>query len=288
MGRPFLVYSSDGEDASPSADETTSTSGRDWHEEALSLLEDRGYEETEPLHAILRWIYTQRRTAFLPRVEAVTAPTGPLETRVGGKPYLRASEEWPTNNDKPLAFLWQFRVQELPSDVQRVLGISSGLLQVFIDEELDEADGKAGHCVRVLDDAELVVHPGAADVVPPRTVSVFEEKAVLRYQPAEDFPHVDDLYGAVPASLDQTLARDVIDALAEQDVLSTVVGDKLLGWPNWCQGAEWVATPDGAQYVQVMQVEGVLVDFTVGDSGTLLIQRHPTDRTEWDVSWACC
>lgn len=41
---------------------------------------------------------------------------------------------------------------------------------------------------------------------------------------------MDDLYDAVPPTLDQTLARDVIDALAEQDVLSTVVGDKLLGW----------------------------------------------------------
>ena len=54
--------------------------------------------------------------------------------RIGGRPYLMPGEDWPSNTDRPLAFLWQFRVNELPRAVQQALQSHAGLLQVFIDE----------------------------------------------------------------------------------------------------------------------------------------------------------
>lgn len=289
MGRPFIVYSSDDEEDSchHSHAGTASTSGRDWTESAVACLEDAGYEDTEEVQAVLRFIYATRRTAYLPHAEPAILPLRLADTKIGGRPYLMPGEEWPSNTDRPLAFLWQFRVNELPRAVQQALGYYAGLLQVFIDEELDNDDRK-WYMIRVLDESDIVARPPESVTVPLQ-VTMFEEQSVLRFRPVEDWPHMDDLLLAIPDSASWAgLARDVVEHLANHEMVSTVAGDKLLGWPNWCQGAEWRMAPDCTPFVQLMQLEGEIVNFMVGDSGTLLMQRHPHHRDEWEITWACC
>jgi hypothetical protein len=58
-----------------------------------------------------------------------------------------------------------------------------------------------------------------------------------------------------------------------------------------CTGLPLMLVPLPAthhMHAQLMQLEGEVVNFAVGDSGTLLMQRHPHNRSEWDITWACC
>ena len=42
--------------------------------------------------------------------------------------------------------------------------------------------------------------------------------------------------------------------LQSAGLYATQSGDKLMGWPNWCQGPEWAKTGAGQRYLQVVQV----------------------------------
>ena len=46
--------------------------------------------------------------------------------------------------------------------------------------------------------------------------------------------------------------------------------------------------PSGSGSAFRTQIEGDIIPFAIGDSGTLLVQRHPESPDTWGVSWACC
>ncbi|KAG2488754.1 hypothetical protein HYH03_012752 [Edaphochlamys debaryana] len=293
----------------------------EWLAKAKQSLESAGIvtEENEPtVSAVLEYVIGQRRAAFHISVdeEASDAPDL-LSSRVGGLPYLPPGSTWPVNAGTALTHLWQLRVAELPAAVQLELGHSRGLLQLFIADTLDDAGGD-WYVFRVLDESQLVprdrseiavpgqarrrrpaggsgsesgaeggsAEPGEDDEVEPP--EIMDERAVSGFERVADWPQREDLMDGLPGGLDAALAGRVVEMLVDAGLCSTAGGDKLLGWPNWCQGSEWIQTPGGQRYTQVMQVEGSVVPFSVGDSGTLLLQRHPTDFGEWRVSWACC
>eukprot|EP00198_Chlamydomonas_reinhardtii_P007541 XP_001696878.1 predicted protein [Chlamydomonas reinhardtii] len=231
-----------------------------------------------------------RRPAWKPNEGDV--PEGGLklfDSKIGGLPYLLPDEEWPTNNGDGLSFLWQFRLQELPGPVRAALGHSSGLMQLFISEALDEDEGQ-WYLLRVVTESQLQPRDPAdvAAQLPHEHFELYPEKAVLGFDRVMDCPCSEDALSDLPPGVDDHQAAVVLDRLSSAGLYATQSGDKLMGWPNWCQGPEWAKTGAGQRYLQVVQVEGTLVPFAVGDSGTLVLQRHPTDVATWGISWACC
>ncbi|EFJ41753.1 hypothetical protein VOLCADRAFT_98310 [Volvox carteri f. nagariensis] len=241
------------------------------------MLDERVDSSSPAVTAILEYLFSKRRIAFLPICEPV--PPGGLglfESKIGGLPYLLPSESWPCNDDASLTHLWQLRVSELPAAVQHALGYSRGLMQVFLTDSIYAEDG-TWYLVRVLDEGQLV-YRDASEIVAPPHVDVLAERRITSYRFTYDFPHVDDAFESMPQGLDRDLAMDVLDVLQDRKLYDTVEGNKLLGWPRWFQGAEWRLTEGGEAYMQLVQIEDSVVPFQVGPQGTLLLQRHPTDR----------
>ncbi|GIL73314.1 hypothetical protein Vretimale_4884 [Volvox reticuliferus] len=290
MGRPFILYEeADMSDLSPST--STYQTYEMWSQAAIKALDEseivyRRASSNPAMLAILEYLFSKRRVAFLPICEP--APDRFLsiyESKIGGVPYLLPSESWPCNNGRGLTHLWQLRVRDLPAAVRQALGYSQGLLQVFLSESLDEDEGK-WYLVRVLDEGQIV-YRDASEIVLPPDVNLLDQQRVTSFRCAYDFPLTEDALAAMPGGLDDGMAIYVINMLQEAGLYSTLPGDKLLGWPRWCQNPEWRLTDEGEAYVQLMQIEDSVAPFTVG-TGTLLLQRHPTDRQQWDASWACC
>lgn len=45
-------------------------------------------------------------------------------------------------------------------------------------------------------------------------------------------------------------------AFGDHEIVETEAGDKLAGWPRWCQGADWAQDEtSGDKYVQLLQLE---------------------------------
>ncbi|KAG2453489.1 hypothetical protein HYH02_001710 [Chlamydomonas schloesseri] len=286
MGRPFIDYEE--EDATPSGADS-----EDWLKLARAVLSELGYgsDGDAGLEGLLTHFASIRKPAWKPRDGDVPEGAGLslLDSKIGGLPFLLPDEDWPSNNGDGLSFLWQFRVQELPGPVRAALGHSTGLMQLFISEALDEDEGR-WYLVRVVEESQLRPRDPAqvAAQLPHEHFELYPERAVLGFDRFMDCPCTEDALSDLPPGVGEDQAAVVLDRLASAGLYGTQSGDKLMGWPNWCQGSEWVEAETGQRYLQVVQVEGTLVPFAVGDSGTLVLQRHPTDRAVWGVSWACC
>ncbi|KXZ56895.1 hypothetical protein GPECTOR_1g807 [Gonium pectorale] len=283
MGKPFLTYEDDDEE------DEHNLSAKAWMEAARKALEGHDIDSAS-LEAALKRICDLRRPAFKPNCEpAPEDGLGLLESKIGGLPYLTPHEAWPTADGCPLAHLWQQRVGELPLAVQEALGHCRGLLQVFVLETLDQDGDGSWYLVRVLGEEQLAPRPRSevAQALPAE-LELLDEHRVCSYSRSYDFPVLDDLLSELTPQLDPDVVADVVNGLQEANLYRTLSGDKLLGWPNWCQGPEWCEDERRRRFTQIVQIEGSVVDFPVGDSGTLLLQRHPEQRNLWAASWACC
>lgn len=89
--------------------------------------------------------------------------------------------------------------------------------------------------------AEDLIHESrdAGSLPLPEDANQLAEAAVTGFQALRDWPHLEDALEALPADLDPMLAERVVEALQDAGLVSTVPGDKLLGWPNWSQSPDW-------------------------------------------------
>jgi len=281
MGRPFISHGSS-----------------EWHSAAIQVLKDKGMEITAKVEDVVSWLDSQRKTSYrlsVLRVEDDTAsdvPALPTASRAGGTPYLMPGEAWPTGStDVPLTFLYQINLSNMPREVRAVMGHDSGLFQLFVDEELPGCsinEDTGYYLVRVLAPEQLTT--GEVNTTPPPDdVDVYPACDITGTVKLEDLPNYEDLREMLPGDLKGEVTDKVLELLeSDNELFKTESGDKLAGWPHWCQGPEWGKTEDGERYVHVFQFEGQHVDMSVGDSGTLVVQRHPRDPNQWRVGWACC
>mmetsp|Transcript_15208 Transcript_15208/g.32964 ORF Transcript_15208/g.32964 Transcript_15208/m.32964 type:complete len:285 (+) Transcript_15208:101-955(+) len=283
MGRPF-------QDGAPS----------DWCQSAVTSLEEQGTNINGAIEQIICWIDRQHKPGFHFEVNEVDdeGREGPCPTgsRIGGRPFLLPGESWPCveGSDKKMSFVYQIRLDSMPREVQDAMGHTSGLFQVFFDTDLpgfDINNDKGYYLVRVVPQEEIDVAEGSVrDVsVPPGLVMLSPCCEITGVTPCVDLPHVDDVLDMMPEELKQAEgASDVAYALQDAEVMMPHGGDKLAGWPDWCQGPEWGLTDEGGHFVHVMQVEASHTrNLMIGDAGTLIIQRHPTDANHWRLGWAC-
>lgn len=195
-------------------------------DELIRVLQDKGYAG----------IAARVRSSLIPCLRLAATPAGARSaSRLGGRPDLPAGVNWPAVGGKPMAFLAQFSLGELPADATCEPLPRRGVLFFFVAADPAVAGLSPGDR-----DSWRVLYSQAA---PPATVAAwpadlpesarYKERAV-RLVPAQAVPDTDEL---VPPENDFT-------ARQEEEVF-TILGQytgrlsprhQLLGHPARIQG----------------------------------------------------
>jgi hypothetical protein len=80
-----------------------------------------------------------------------------------------------------------------------------------------------------------------------------------------------------------------IDDLTAEQIANAEIGDKVLGWPHWVQGAEYPTCPKcrcRMRYLFQIDSEDHL-PITWGDAGILHISQCPSHCDVLTMAWAC-
>jgi len=235
------------------------------HAEIVKLLRAAGTTARTPAaieRSTRKKLADQARDSWTPRLGTAAAPGDP--SCFGGLPLLREAEEWPccAHCQAPLTFVVQVDLGRTPKAAREVFG--AGLLQLFHCKAcMSDTDTRQ---VRVIDPAGTAV----PDAVPDKA-ELFPARPIVGWGRAvKDFPYRDgDDSGLL---LEE---REAMFRLNRQ-------GDKLGGWPNWVQDADYPPCPDGAPHRMtqpVLQIcSGQGVPHTWGDNGLGFVVRCPEHR----------
>lgn len=164
---------------------------------------------------------------------AIAASAEPKLSRIGGLPLLPADVPWPEWKNKPLAFLCQIDLREIPQACDRHGLPSSGMLYFFYTQEqetwgFDPKD--EGSCQVVYSSSPSDAPRTAPDRL--RKDYVYTEKPVA-FIPVETYPDWQD---------DRVTNLDLNDTQGDQytELCSDVFGDNpahhLFGYPSPIQG----------------------------------------------------
>lgn len=77
----------------------------------------------------------------------------------------------------------------------------------------------------------------------------------------------------------------------EENVEDTRSGQKVGGWPNWCQGVEYPACPECGEPMEnvLLQLESEAVESVrFGDTGTAHATQCRNHANQLAFGWACC
>ncbi|GAA3945739.1 hypothetical protein GCM10023085_29850 [Actinomadura viridis] len=211
-----------------------------------------------------RKLADQARHAWTPRLSTAAAP-GDLSC-FGGLPSLRDGEEWPCCNccRAPLTFVVQVDLGRTPKAAREIFG--DGLLQLFHCMTCMPGTVTDTRQVRIIDPAGTAVLEAA-----PYTAEILPARPVIGWGRAvKDHPYRD---GDPSVLLPEE--RDAVFRLNRQ-------GDKLGGWPNWIQDADYPSCPRGEPHLMtqlVLQIcSGQGVAHTWGDNGLGFVVRCPEHR----------
>lgn len=235
---------------------------------------------------LLELITNFKRTTWLPVVKNSSGSV--LNSKFSGIPLLDQAESWPccASCHQEMQLFVQLNSAELPAESQPVFG--NGILQVFYctnEEQGCESECEAyfpfakSTLLRIIDPANTVAK--TLDVSP--VIDSFEEKVIVGWQTADDYPNCEEL-----EDLGVDLTDNEAEILYEQDYPKT--GDKLLGWPAWVQGIEYPECPDcGDRMKFIFQIDSEdNLDYMFGDVGCAHITQCATHPNRLAIAWACC
>jgi hypothetical protein len=268
--------------------------------------------------AFAPWRQLHRRDAWRPITE--DRPGLTTDSRFGGLPLLQKGETWPECGGchRPMQLLLQLDLQTLPEAcLWRVQ--DGGLLQFFYCTYLpDRPEGSfcpaedekwqplagAGKLLRVIRSGQQ-----DAPVVPEGFVP-FPSRVIVGWEHFDDYPSPEEherlglkyVYDFQPGititSVEWPEGNVRFPAIAEPNdgstgVAETVSGaaprDKLGGWPNWVQSADYPACPLCGQPMQyVFQIDSEdHVPYMFGDVGCGHITRCAQHADVLAFGWAC-
>lgn len=250
----------------------------------------------------LEALYNQRKTGYSMVVEKPEADLPRTASKIGGLPFLVPDEPWPrtrdaSGNHDPLGhemtFIMQLRIRDMPSDAQALFGVPDGLFQLFYDDDLPGYNINTDHdyyLARVIRPGQVDDASASFNMSRPEEIAVLEEKAVVGYESFDDWPYWEDVEIPDDGGLSRNAMDQIREVLQNAGLSDNVGGDKLGGYPHWCQGPEW-GLIDGTneRYIHLVQFEGEHAqEINIGDSGTMVVQRHPREPDMFKVGWACC
>lgn len=209
-------------------------------------------------------------------------------SRMGGRPWLYADEEWPCceNCGEPMQLFLQLNLREIPEAEQERWG-SEGLLQLFYctsSEPLCEVECAAyspfarSIVARRVESTEV---PSNGDAAGPK--EMFRERNIVAWEVMEDLPNEDELWNVLEAEPTEEDEEIFYDSEVPR------VGDKLGGWPAWVQGVEYPTCPEcGGRMEMVYQIDSEdNLPYMFGDVGAghlTMCPKHPGVLT---FAWAC-
>ncbi|WP_436777013.1 ankyrin repeat domain-containing protein [Yinghuangia sp. YIM S09857] len=199
-------------------------------------------------------------------------------SRFGGLPWLGEGEAWPLCGEcaAPLAFFVQLDLAAVPRQARDELG--TGLLQLFHCTGCNPSRAfSRGHLVRIVGPAEVGRPTPPPTILPSEGAVPFPERPITGWaRGARDYPYREaDESDLLPEE------RAVVFGLNRQ-------GDKLGGWPNWVQDAEYPHCPLGDQRMTrpVFQIDSRRgVPHTWGDHGAGYIVQCPAHRDQVAFLW---
>jgi hypothetical protein len=175
------------------------------------------------------------RTAWFPLLEV--GEGDPRGSRFGGRPWLAEAEAWPACGRclLPMHFLVQLAGDDLPPALRPAR--PGALVQLFLcDRRCQKADLGTPFAPSTVARELHSERGGVARA--PRPEVVFPAHRVLRWLPRPDHPSYADLC----ERLGLADALELVDALRARG-LRPAGGEKLGGWPDWVEDAEYPRCP---------------------------------------------
>lgn len=224
------------------------------------------------------------RDTFLPRTVRAEADALAADgSRFCGPAALVEGEPWPACGKcgGAMQLFVQLNSRDLPPEAGRPFG--DGILQLFYCTSRDCEGGwepfDPTHLCRVL-------RPGLGVRLARRPAEgTFDPRPIIGWLSQPDLPNYEEIM-----DLGVSLSDEQMEALYEAEHTSyPVQGEKLLGWPFWVQGVEYVACPEcGQQMKYIFQVDSEAnIPFALGDGGVghiSMCERHPEKIA---FTWAC-
>jgi uncharacterized protein YwqG len=249
------------------------------------------------------WLARQRRPAWKPIVQEGDGPS--TVSKFCGTPWIAADAPWPEceHCKMPLPLFLQLDLEDLPKELGKRFG--TGLLQLFYCTR-DDCQGYGGW-EPFADDLSRVriVQPSLSSQVTfaPRQDGYFPAKRIVGWTRFTDLPmpcehdelgltYTYDLDAGTLrlecAEVDLDLANPMDDCSAEE-IATSELGDKLVGWPAWVQNVEYPHCPRcGRRMVHVFQVDSEdNIPFMFGDVGCGHITQCTEHKDILAFGWAC-
>lgn len=167
-------------------------------------------------------------------------------------------EEWPVHNGISLLPLIQINVSELPFIPDSFKHLKYLAIFIVNEEAIDYyGNNDTNLLVRTYIDEDINYLPTPAEIsINPRIIS---------YETQLDFPTYEDLAGGIKENL-----KSYKDPFGEETTYESIVNDKLLGWPFWCQSSELESFKDAEFILQISDHDD---EWLVGDCSTLYVFR---------------
>lgn len=264
----------------------------------------------EVVDQLAPWLARNTRTAWRPLVRDGDGQPSAI-SKFGGAPWLSKREKWPLCGAcrRKMRFFLQLDLAHLPSDWGG--RPTRGLLQFFYctHEECEVSRNAwdpfdSGQLVRI-----VVPDKRAQSSTAQADPDAFPAKVITGWEPVADLPHNQDhdelglryLYDfdAKTTTVDcddpkVTIALH-IDATSKdglevaEAIGRCITGDKLAGWPDWIQGAEYPSCPKcAARMTMLVQIASEdNVPFMFGDVGVGHITQCPNHPQTLAFGWSC-
>ena len=225
-----------------------------------------------------------KRTAYLPVIQK-TSHSHSSKSKIGGLPYLRSNEDWPTcpNCKKNMQLFLQLNLEEIPIEKE------NGLIQLFYctsSEPMCEFDleayipfSKAVSCRRI--NAQENTKQIKSNIE-----DQFEEKTIVNWTSIDDYPHYEEYYYL---GIELDISEDVYELMEQRQIGLPIEKDKLFGWPHWVQSVEYPHDrKTGNQMKLLFQLDSEdNLPYMFGDSGIGHLMQSPDHQDELSFGWAC-
>jgi uncharacterized protein YwqG len=244
----------------------------------------------------LRHRHGDIRKLMQPAIRLVTTAEAeedlaPAQSRIGGIPHFPASWTWPTFEGRPMAFLAQLNLAEIPAEIRLDPLPEKGVLYFFsMLGRQDESGDHDEHCCEGTDDPEIsrvLLYEGDPAALMrqagPDDIKTFATTAVS-YHALQDLPSTDD-HTRDPSTLWLEWPEEELDRLYHLDAqlrllhrrhIGAFPAHQLLGYADSIQ--ETVVRPGERLLFQLYSDDNA--DMVWGDGGTIWFVIREADLKE--------
>jgi len=244
----------------------------------------------DPLEALRARIKKFRLPAFKAIVQEGDGPAA--SSKFSGKAYIPEGEDWPVcpNCKRPMQLFVQLDLGALPNELGERFG--AGLLQMFYCTSY-EPNCEVAHSGWVPFSKNGVVRvlrpkgPGR-DLEVPSTERYFPAKRIVGWEPLDDYPGLEVLEEQ-GVEIDNSLYDRIFEEEKNRAWPSPAQGDKLSGWPFWCQGPEYPECPRCGKTMRLLfQLDSEDdLPYMWSDSGIGHITQCEDHKDVVAFGWAC-